>query len=37
MIAFCERYKMPYMVIDSSDKTPEEVVELIVKRIEGRA
>lgn len=37
MIAFCERYKMPYMVIDSSDKTPEEVVELIVKRIEGKA
>lgn len=37
MIAFCERYKMPYMVIDTSDLSPEEVVETIMKRIEGRA
>lgn len=37
MIAFCERYKMPYMVIDTSDLSPEEVVEIIMKRIEGRA
>jgi hypothetical protein len=28
---------MPYMVIDTGRLTPEEVVELIVKRIEGRA
>lgn len=37
MICFCEHYNMPYMVIDSSTLAPEEVVELIVKRIEGRA
>ncbi len=36
MICFCERYKMPYMVVDSSNLTPEEVVEVIEKRIEGR-
>ena len=37
MICFCERYKMPYMVIDTSHLSPEEAVELIMKRIEGRA
>ena len=37
MIYFCEKYKMPYMVIDSSHLTPGEVVEIIMKRIEGRA
>jgi thymidylate kinase len=37
MIYFCEKYKMPYMVIDSSNLTPDEVVEIIMKRIEGRA
>lgn len=37
MIYFCERYGMPYMVIDTSKLSPEEVVEYIVKRIEGRA
>ncbi len=36
MICFCERYKMPYMVVDSSNLTTEEVVEVIAKRIEGR-
>ncbi len=36
MIYFCEKYKMPYMVIDSSNLTPNEVVEIIMKRIEGR-
>ena len=36
MICFCEHYKMPYMVIDSSVLSPDEVVELILKRIEGR-
>lgn len=36
MIYFCEKYKMPYMVIDTSNLSPEEVVEVIVKRIEGR-
>ncbi len=37
MIAFCEKYQMPYMVIDSSHLSPEDVVEVIMKRIEGRA
>ena len=37
MIYFCERYKMPYMVIDTSNLSPDEVVECIVKRIEGKA
>ena len=36
MIYFCEKYKMPYMVIDTSNLSPEEVVEDIMKRIEGR-
>lgn len=36
MIYFCERYGMPYMVIDTSSLSPDEVVECIVKRIEGR-
>lgn len=36
MIGFCERYKMPYMVIDSSNLTAEQVVEVIIKRMEGR-
>ena len=36
MIYFCEKYKMPYMVIDTSNISPEEVVEVIMKRIEGR-
>lgn len=37
MIYFCEKYRLPYMVIDSGNLSPEEVVEKIVKRIEGRA
>ena len=37
MIYFCERYKMPYMVIDTSNLNLEQVVETIMKRIEGRA
>lgn len=36
MIYFCEEYKMPYMVIDTSNLSPEDVVEVIMKRIEGR-
>ena len=36
MVYFCEKYKMPYMVIDTSNLSPEEVVEVIMKRIEGR-
>ena len=37
MIFFCEKYGMPYMVIDTSELTPEQVVERIMTRIEGRA
>lgn len=36
MIFFAEKYNIPYMLIDTSDKTPDEIVELIMKRIEGR-
>lgn len=36
MIYFCEKYKMSYMVIDTSNLSPEDVVEVIMKRIEGR-
>ena len=36
MFFFCEKYNMPYMVIDTSELYPEQVVELIMKRIEGR-
>lgn len=36
MIYFCEKYKMPYMLIDTSNLSPEDVVEVIMKRIEGR-
>ncbi len=36
MICFCEHYKMPYMVVDSSNLSPDEVVEVIMKRIESR-
>jgi hypothetical protein len=34
MIYFCETKKLEYIVIDTSNKTPEETVELIMKRIE---
>ena len=37
MVFFCEAHKMPYMLIDTSNLSPEEVVETIMKRIEGRA
>ena len=37
MIFFCEKFNMPYMVVDTSRLSPEEVVETIMKRIEGRA
>ena len=36
MVFFCEKYKMPYMVVDTSNLTPDQTVELIMKRIEGR-
>ena len=35
MITFCEQYKMPYMVIDTSFLSPEQVVDRIIKRITG--
>ena len=37
MVFFCEKYKMPYMVVDTSNLTPDQTVEIIMKRIEGRA
>ncbi len=37
MVFFCEKYRMPYMVVDTSNLTPDQTVELIMKRIEGRA
>ena len=37
MVFFCEKYKMPYMVVDTSNLTPDQTVDLIMKRIEGRA
>lgn len=33
MIYFCETKKLEYLVIDTSNKTPEEAVDLIIKRI----
>lgn len=33
MIYFCETKKLEYLVIDTSNKTPEETVDLIMKRI----
>ena len=37
MVFFCEKYQMPYMLIDTSNLSAEQVVEIIMKRIEGRA
>ena len=37
MVFFCEKYKMPYMVVDTNNLTPDQTVELIMKRIEGRS
>ena len=37
MVFFCEKYKMSYMVVDTSNLTPDQTVEIIMKRIEGRA
>ena len=34
MIYFCETKKLEYLVIDTSDKKPEDIVEIIIKRIE---
>lgn len=37
MIYFCEKYHLPYLEIDTSNLTPDEVVECIIKHIEGQA
>ena len=37
MVFFCEKYKMPYMVVDTSNLTPDQTVEIIMRRIEGRS
>ena len=34
MIYFCETKKLEYIIIDTSNKTPEETVDLIMKRNE---
>lgn len=34
MIYFCETKRLEYMVIDTSNKTPKETVDLILKRLE---
>lgn len=34
MIEFCKTYEFPYLVIDTSKSTPEEVVEEIVKELD---
>lgn len=36
MIFFCERFSVPYMLIDTSGISAGEVAERIMKRIEGR-
>lgn len=35
MIDFCEEYELPYMVVDSSDLEPEEVVKKIIEKWEA--
>ncbi|MBR1676232.1 MAG: AAA family ATPase [Clostridia bacterium] len=36
MIFFCETKKLNYIVIDTSDKTPEETVEIVLKKLGER-
>ena len=33
MIEFCEKYKFPYLVIDTSELTPDEVVNRIIEEL----
>ena len=33
MIEFCEKYKFPYIVIDTSKLTPEEVVNRVLEEL----
>lgn len=35
MICFCEKYKMPYIVIDSSNMQPEKVIDIIIQHLRG--
>lgn len=37
MIEFCEQYKLPYIVIDTSNMNPNEVVDKILKELEQNA
>lgn len=37
MVFFCEKYQMPYLVVDTSNLTPQQTVDIIIKHIEGRA
>lgn len=34
MISFCEQYNFPYLLIDSSNMKPEDVVQKIINRLE---
>lgn len=34
MLSFCTKYKFPYVLIDTSEMTPEQVVDEIVKELE---
>lgn len=36
MVFFCEKYQMPYLVVDTSNLTPEQTVDIIIKHVEGR-
>ena len=35
MKCFCEKYNFPYILIDTSNITPNEVVEIIIKELEN--
>lgn len=36
MVHFCKKYHLPYIVIDTSELTPDEVVERIMEQINGQ-
>ena len=33
MIYFCELYKLPYLVVDTSKLNPEQIVDLVIKKL----
>ena len=36
MIYFCDHYKLNYIVIDTRNKAPEEIVNIIIEKVGGR-